>query len=61
MCYMRRVAGIEAIRELNSERNSQDSRYLLELANGKHLDWFKFIILVGSSDDLYVPAYSSLA
>jgi triacylglycerol esterase/lipase EstA (alpha/beta hydrolase family) len=34
LCYMRRVAGIESIRELNSERDATACRYLLELAGG---------------------------
>lgn len=45
---MRRIAGIETIRELNSERDSSASRFLLDLAKGEGLEWFRSIILVGS-------------
>jgi esterase/lipase len=47
--YMRRVAKVESIQDLNNERTTDRSRYLQELANCPLITAFRWVILVGSN------------
>jgi hypothetical protein len=57
---MRRVAKIESIQDLNVERSTDNSRFLVDLASCESIRCFKWVVLVGSKEDEYVPLYSSL-
>jgi hypothetical protein len=59
---MRRVAKVESMQDLNNERVGEDggSRFLLELAHCEFIGSYKWVVLVGSREDEYVPPYSSL-
>ena len=60
LLYMRRVSKVESMQDLNNERTVDRTRLLHELAGSESINYFKWVILVGSHEDEYIPAYSSL-
>lgn len=60
LLYMRRVAKIESMQDLNVERTNDNGRLLVNLASCESIRSFKWVVLVGSKEDEYVPLYSSL-
>jgi esterase/lipase len=48
LLYMRRIAKIESIQDLNVERNTDNSRFLVDLASCDSINCFKSVVLVGS-------------
>ncbi|CAM5998913.1 unnamed protein product [Sphagnum balticum] len=54
--YMRSLGGVESIRELYYKEEK-----LVGLAANQMISEFKTVILVGSHEDNYIPAYSALA
>ena len=48
LLYMRRVAKVESIQDLNNERTTDQKRFLQELASCQCINYFKWVVLVGS-------------
>lgn len=48
LLYMRRVAKIESIQDLNVERTTDNNRFLVDLASCDSIRYFKWVVLVGS-------------
>lgn len=61
MFYMKKVAKVESMQDLSYDNSEQGrSNFLLELAQCEYINCFKWVVLVGSREDEYVPLYSSL-